>query len=123
MDPAFVPFHSYIKEAVGKCQPDVLRRSRWQRVTRRPTNKRSHIQEKAEPYGHVRMGITEGPCELRVMIWKMPPLLGTHCFLERSHLHVSNLAVVDAVGVKGYNKGEILSINTLRSPFHIFFSK
>lgn len=55
-----------------------------------------------------------------VIMWKIFPLLGTVCFIERSHLHVSNLIVVDAVDIKGHNKEEILNINTIRTPYFFF---
>lgn len=52
-----------------------------------------------------------------VIIWKIFPLLGTVWFIERSHLHVPNLIVVDAVDIKGHNKEDILNINTIRIPY------
>lgn len=56
------------------------------------------------------------------MIWKIFCLLGSHWFLERPHLHISNLVAVDSVDIKGHNKERILSINTTRTSLRIFFS-
>ena len=90
-------------------------------MTRRHINKRSPVQKKAGPYrAWVRMGITEGLIKSHITLWKIVSLLGICWFLKRPHLHVSNLAVVDAMDIKGHNKEEILSINTTRTPFYTF---
>lgn len=67
------------------------------------------FRKRQSPYRScVRMGMTEGSCKIPCYTIADIPSSRTQWFLERSHLHVSNLVVVDAVDIKGYITEEIL---------------
>lgn len=107
--------------AIASWGPSEVRR-RWHQMTRRHIKTRSNQKKRKSPDRHRWQEVSQRVLyKPHAMIWKIFCLLGSRWFLERPHLHISNLVVVDSVDIKGHNKEGILSINTIRTPLHIYF--